>query len=126
MVDDEVDTTILKVPPLIIQPYVENAIWHGLMHKKEKGHLDIQLYQREETLFCKIRDDGIGRKKSAELRTKSSMASKSMGMRITADRIRMLQQQNKKDTAILINDLESTNGNAGGTEVLIKIPLRYD
>jgi len=125
-VDDEVDTTILKVPPLIIQPYAENAIWHGLMHKKEKGHLEIELYQREEILFCKITDDGIGRKKAAELKSKSSLTHKSMGMRITADRIQMLQQQNQKNGSISINDLVFPNGNPGGTEVLIKIPLCYD
>ena len=125
-VDDEVDTTMLKVPPLIIQPYVENAIWHGLMHKKEKGQLKIELYQQEEILFCKIADNGIGRKKAADLKSKSASIHKSMGMRITADRIRMLQQQNQKNTSISINDLVYPNGNPGGTEVLIKIPLCYD
>src|SRR6266542_35521 len=104
-VDDEVDTTMLKVPPLIIQPYVENAIWHGLMHKKEKRHLDIQLFLEKEVLFCKITDDGIGRKKAAELKSKSASTHKSMGMRITGDRIAMLQQQKQNGTSISITDL---------------------
>ena len=94
-IDDEVDTGVLKVPPLIIQPYAENAIWHGLMHKKEKGHLDIEVYTENEMLFYRITDDGIGRKKAAELKSKSASAHKSMGMRITKDRLAMLQQQNK-------------------------------
>ena len=71
-VDDDLDTDIIKVPPLIIQPYTENAIWHGLMHKDEKGHLEIKLFQQEDVLFCKITDDGIGRKKAAELKSKSA------------------------------------------------------
>ncbi|MBA2498925.1 MAG: histidine kinase, partial [Chitinophagaceae bacterium] len=54
----DIETEMLKVPPLIIQPYVENAIWHGLMHKDEKGHLDIEVSQRNELLFFKITDDG--------------------------------------------------------------------
>ena len=83
---------MVKVPPLIIQPYAENAIWHGLMHKKEKGHLEIELFLKEKSLFCKITDDGIGRKKAAELKSKSALTHKSMGMRITADRIAILQQ----------------------------------
>src|ERR671913_362244 len=58
----DLDLFALKVPPLIIQPYAENAIWHGLSHKEEKGHLEIELFQQEEILFCKITDDGIGRK----------------------------------------------------------------
>jgi hypothetical protein len=124
-VDDDVDTTMLKVPPLIIQPYVENAIWHGLMHKKEKGHLEIELYLNEEILICKITDDGIGRKKAAELKSKSASLNKSMGMRITADRIAMMQQQNQSGTSIKVKDVLA-DGNPGGTEVLIKIPVSYD
>jgi LytS/YehU family sensor histidine kinase len=125
-VNDDVDTTMLKVPPLIIQPYAENAIWHGLMHKKEKGHLEIKIYHQNETLFCKIIDDGIGRKKAAELKSKSASTHKSMGMQITADRIAMLQKANASSTQIKITDLVLPDGSAGGTEVLLKIPLFYD
>ena len=121
-VDDEVDTAVLKVPPLIIQPYAENAIWHGLMHKKERGHLEIQLYRSENVLYCKIIDDGIGRQKAAELKNKSKSENKSMGMRITANRIARLQK-NQNEVSILISDLILPDGNAGGTEVLLKIPV---
>ena len=121
--DDLVDTTVIKVPPLIIQPYVENAIWHGLMHKKESGNLNIELYEKDELLFCRIADDGIGRKKAAELKSKSALSYKSMGMNITADRIAMLQQQEHLGTHIVINDLVLADGSAGGTEVIIKIPI---
>ena len=124
-VHNEVDTTMVKVPPLIIQPYVENAIWHGLMHKKEKGHLDIELYLKENLLICKITDDGIGRKRAAELKSKSSLTYKSMGMRITADRIALLQQQEQNNAFISVNDLLFPDGRPAGTEVLIKIPLDY-
>ncbi len=123
-VDDNTGTTMLKVPPLIIQPYTENAIWHGLMPKKEKGHLTVEVYTENETLFYKITDDGIGRKESAALKSKSASTQKSMGMRITADRIAMLRQQNK--TSITITDLVLSDGNPAGTEVLIKIPVSYD
>ncbi|MFN2440544.1 MAG: histidine kinase, partial [Chitinophagaceae bacterium] len=122
-VDDELDVEVIKVPPLIIQPYAENAIWHGLMHKKEKGHLEIELYQEEELLCFKITDDGIGRKKAAELKSKSASTHKSMGMRITADRIAILQQKKQLDATIVITDLTLPDGSAGGTEVLLKIPV---
>jgi tetratricopeptide (TPR) repeat protein len=120
----EVDTGVLKVPPLIIQPYAENAIWHGLMHKKEKGHLDIEVYTENEMLFYRITDDGIGRQKAAELKSKSASAHKSMGMRITKDRLAMLQQQNK--TSVTITDLVLSDNRPGGTEVLIEMPVVYD
>ena len=65
--EDDLDTTGIKLPPLIIQPYVENAIWHGLMHKKEKGYLEIKLYVEGNILFCKITDDGIGEKSGRQI-----------------------------------------------------------
>ena len=128
--DDLVDTSMIKVPPLIIQPYVENAIWHGLMHlpdrqagKKESGHLEVELYAKDKLLFCRIADDGIGRKKAAELKSKSALTYKSMGMSITADRIAMLQREDQLGTHIVINDLVLSDGSSGGTEVIIKIPF---
>jgi LytS/YehU family sensor histidine kinase len=126
IVDDELDADIIKVPPLIIQPYVENAIWHGLMHKEEKGHLEIELFQEEYSLCCRITDDGIGRNKAAELKSKSASTHKSVGMKITASRIEMLQQKKQLDAHIKITDLILPDGTAGGTEVLLKIPVCYD
>lgn len=125
-VDKELDTLIIKLPPLIIQPYVENAIWHGLMHKEDKGHLQIKLYEEANILCCIITDDGIGRKKAAELKSKSASRHKPMGMQITANRIAMLQQYEKVDTRIVINDLVLPDGTAGGTEIILKIPVCYD
>ena len=122
-VDEDLDVDIIKVPPLIIQPYAENAIWHGLMHKEEKGHLEIELFQSEEVLCCKITDDGVGGQRAAELKSKSASTHKSMGMRITADRIAMLQQKKQIDTTIKITDLVLPDGSAAGTEVLLKIPV---
>ena len=124
---NDLDIEVLKVPPLIIQPYAENAIWHGLMNKEEKGHLGIEIYlQDDNILCCKITDDGIGRKKAAELKSKSGSTHKSMGMRITADRIAMLQQNKQSEATIKITDLTLPDGSAGGTEVLLKIPVLYD
>ena len=96
------------------------------MQKKEKGHLDIEIYEEGKILFCKIRDDGIGRERAAELKSKSSLPYKSMGMRITADRLAMMQQHEKIETSIFVKDLVFPDGNPAGTEVLIKLPLHYD
>jgi LytS/YehU family sensor histidine kinase len=125
-IDDGLDVSGLKVPPLIIQPYAENAIWHGLMHKDEKGHLQIELYEEEDLLCCKIPDDGVGRKKAVELKSKSASTHKSMGMQITANRIAMLQKETGINTQIKITDLVLPDGNAAGTEVIIKMPVIYD
>ena len=125
-VPQDLDISALKVPPLIIQPYAENAIWHGLMQKEEKGQLDIEIYQETNHLFFKITDDGIGRRQAAARTDRSAIRHKPMGMRITADRIAMMQEPGSKDPAISINDLKDPAGKDAGTEVVIKLPVIYD
>ncbi len=123
-VSDTIDISAARVPPLVIQPYAENAIWHGLMHKADKGHLQIDLFEEGNLLCFKITDDGIGRKKASELKSKSASAHKSMGMRITADRIAILHnKQDGNTTNVIIRDILLSDGTPGGTEVCLKIPL---
>jgi len=121
--EDDFDASVLKVPPLIIQPYVENAIWHGLMHKEEKGELVIAISQDDAWLYITITDDGIGRKKASELASKSATKHKSMGLKITAHRIAMMQTLSSNQSIITINDLVGPDGSAAGTEVIIKMPI---
>jgi len=94
-----------------------------LMHKNEKGQLDIEVSQEDNYLFLKITDDGIGRKQAAALASKSATKHKSMGLRITADRIAMLQSSNGIESPVTINDLVNADGCALGTEVIIKMPV---
>jgi LytS/YehU family sensor histidine kinase len=122
----DLDIDVLKVPPLIIQPYAENAIWHGLMHKESKGHLDVEVTEENDHLYLRIADDGIGRKAAVELASKSATKHKSMGLKITADRITMLQSSNGNESAVKFNDLMNPDGTAAGTEVVIKMPLIYE
>ncbi|HET7000225.1 MAG TPA: histidine kinase, partial [Puia sp.] len=125
-VPKDLDIEMLKVPPLIIQPYVENAIWHGLMHKEDKGQLDIEVWQEGDWIYLKVTDNGIGRRKASELESKSATKHKSMGLRITASRIAMMQQPNGDESPVKVNDLVESDGTAAGTEVVIRIPLLYD
>jgi ligand-binding sensor domain-containing protein len=125
-VPKDLDVSALHVPPLILQPFVENAIWHGLMHKEEKGQLDIEISEEDKHLYFKITDNGIGRKKASELASKSATKHKSMGLRITAHRITMLQNAETLESPVTINDLVNADGSAAGTEVVIKMPLIYD
>jgi ligand-binding sensor domain-containing protein len=113
----------LEVPPLIIQPYVENAIWHGLMHKQDQGHLEIELGRENGTLYCQITDDGVGRKRAAELKSKSASKNKSLGMQITAHRLELINTLSDKATTVDVIDLVDTSGEACGTRVVLKIPV---
>ena len=125
-VPKDMDISALQVPPLILQPYVENAIWHGLMHKEEKGQLDVNVSEENGHLYFKITDNGIGREKAAVMASKSATKHKSMGLRITANRIAILQNSETLISPVTINDLVNADGSAAGTEVVIKMPVIYD
>jgi ligand-binding sensor domain-containing protein/two-component sensor histidine kinase len=122
----DLDIEVLQVPPLILQPYVENAIWHGLMHKEEKGHLDIDISEKDDQIFLKIKDNGVGREKAKAMASKSATKHKSMGLRITENRIAILQKNASQESPITIHDLVNDDGIGAGTEVVIKMPLIYD
>jgi ligand-binding sensor domain-containing protein/anti-sigma regulatory factor (Ser/Thr protein kinase) len=114
------DAASVFIPPLLLQPFAENAIWHGLMHKAGKGHLEIAFALDDNTLNCFIMDDGVGRKNAEALKSKSAESQKSMGMQITAQRIALLNR-NMKQTFFEIEDLFNKNGEATGTKVTLKI-----
>lgn len=119
-IDSQIDTNYLKVPALLLQPYVENAIWHGLMHKEEKGNLKIEVKMgTPQEVLCIIEDNGIGRQKAAELPSQMGRAHKSLGLQINADRLKVLQQLNELEVSVEIIDLK----NPVGTQVVVHFPL---
>ena len=110
-----------SIPPLLLQPYVENAIWHGLMSKKEKGELCVSIIIKKNKLVISIRDNGIGRSASALLKSPYDSKKKSLGMRLTRERLNLINKIYKSDTNVEIIDHEE-NGVPMGTEVIISIP----
>ncbi len=117
------DVTSIKVPPLILQPFVENAIHHGLMPKEGPGHLSIIINELEDRLELKIKDDGIGRHTSLLLQATDSHKHKSLGMKVTSERIGFLNQRHTEHSSIDIMDLTNAEGKASGTEITIHIPV---
>lgn len=115
------DTQYIEVPPMIIQPYVENAIWHGLMHKEEGGKLDIDIKEENEILIVKVKDNGVGRAKAAELKNKSA-TNKSFAMNITKERLELMNEKYGTNASVTVKDLYQ-NGLPCGTEVTLKIPV---
>lgn len=121
--DDNLDSDAILIPPMLIQPFVENAIWHGLLHKTTMGKVTIDIYEEANYLCCRVTDDGIGRKKAAAYKSKSAYNQKSFGMRITSERLNLLQEQKKEKITLQVTDLEDAAGEALGTEVFIRLPL---
>jgi len=111
------------IPPHILQPYVENSIWHGLLHKEEIGMITIDIEQEENYYVFKVGDNGVGRKKAMLYKTKTATKQKSHGMKITKDRIQLINQLNGKGGTVKIIDKEDENGNSLGTVVVVRIPI---
>ncbi|HEX7846504.1 MAG TPA: histidine kinase [Chitinophagaceae bacterium] len=123
-IDDTINPDSIELPPLIIQPYVENAIWHGLLHKETGGNLSVHISMNgDNMLVCQIEDDGVGREKEMELKSKSATTRKSLGMKLTEDRISLLNKHAELNASVDIIDLHNGNGEAKGTKVILKIPI---
>ena len=113
------------IPPMIIQPFVENAIKHGLLKLETKGHLTLQVRKLNEFQFqFIIEDNGIGRQKANELKKKEGKGHHSKGMEITNTRIRLLNENGLSGKFRIVTiDLTDTNGNPAGTRVEVTLPL---
>ncbi|HRX93151.1 MAG TPA: histidine kinase, partial [Chitinophagaceae bacterium] len=119
-VSDDIDVNTEVIPPMLIQPYVENAIWHGLMHKKEGsvGKVKINISQKNNQLVCAVEDNGIGREKAEQIKaSKPGNHKPSMGMQITKDRIDLINQLYNTNTSVEIVDMKDEAGNPTGTKV---------
>ncbi len=121
-VDQEIDTYGVRIPPLLLQPFVENAIWHGLLHKPDGGRVDIDVSEfADQRLQITVTDDGVGRTKAAEYKSESSVQYKSYGTEVTAERIALLNQLHKTHIRTTTVDMVSPAGQALGTKVIIDI-----
>jgi tetratricopeptide (TPR) repeat protein len=118
---NEIDVENVFVPPLILQPFCENALWHGLMHKDGPGHLTIDLSMQDNILQCAISDNGIGREKAAEMKSKAAEREKSLGLQITTQRLALLNQNKNVQTSYSIEDVLDKNRNIAGTKVILNI-----
>lgn len=118
-IDEEISLDTIEVPPMLIQPYIENAIWHGLRYKEDKGNLIVSLKLTGEVLIIEIIDDGIGRKKSKELKTTHQKKHLSTGLKNIEERIHITNQLYQKNYTISVNDVD---GDGTGTHVKLMLP----
>ena len=119
IVDEAIEQSQFLIPPMLLQPYVENAVWHGLRYKKEKGFLKVQLLKNgKETIRIEISDNGIGREKSKELKTDYQKKQRSKGMQNIKQRIAILNEMYKDKVDVFIEDLY---GDKTGTKVILTL-----
>jgi len=123
IVDDNIKRDRILIPPMLIQPYVENAIWHGLMPLEDKkGKLMIRIKYKDEHIQVQVEDNGIGRVASGNQKSVHVLKKKSLGMDITKDRIKTINQLYGSEATAVIQDLYE-GSDAAGTLVMLHIPI---
>lgn len=122
-IEAHINPSDILLPSMMVQPYVENAILHGLMHKEGDRRLSIQFKQANKMLICIVEDNGIGRQQSAEINMKRRVKHKSHGMKLTRDRLEIISRDHKQKPDLRITDLFDGEGRPSGTRVVITIPV---
>ena len=123
-IGEEVDIYRCVIPPMILQPYLENAIRHGIGLRPDKsGRISVRMSYGEGALICVVEDNGIGRKQAAKFKSVNAINYQSFGMRLVERRLAMLNQDGKGGVVITIDDLEDGSGRALGTRITLQFPL---
>jgi tetratricopeptide (TPR) repeat protein len=118
-IDERLDIPSFQIPPMLLQPYIENAIWHGLRYKEAKGMLEVNVASKgDDILEISISDDGIGRKKSAELKTQHQKRNRSKGMGNIEQRVAILNEMQKNKVSVEISNLTDSGT---GTKVIFTL-----
>lgn len=126
-VDEKIDQEYTFIPPMLIQPFIENAIIHGIAGKTGRGKIKVELKPEGKLMQCTIEDNGIGRKKAMEIKRKSdSKKHRSLGMKVTQERLDILNEKTEEDVSVKIIDLKDESGNPGGTKVELRIPFENE
>ncbi|HSG68755.1 MAG TPA: histidine kinase [Bacteroidales bacterium] len=122
-IDEDIDTYMYKIPTMLIQPFVENSIGHGLMHKNGTGNILVRMKLGKDCINCSIEDNGIGRQKAMEIKNNKNENHVSLGTSITESRLKLVNSLYGKNMKVTYTDLHDKDGNASGTRVEICIPI---
>lgn len=123
IIDDELEPDYHRIPPTLLQPMIENAIWHGVMNRESGGKISISFSIEGDIILCKVTDNGIGRERAGELSDLNPKEHKSKGLKITRERLELLNEGQKKKMSLSVADLKDAQGNAIGTEVTLRVPF---
>jgi len=122
-IDPAVDAEYTEIPVMLIQPFVENAVEHGIKPKSAAGHINLICERKNHSVLIKIIDNGIGREKSEMLRLKFQKDHKPLATDVTIERIKMLNKRHKQKIKLNIIDLKDEHCEACGTKVIFELPV---
>ena len=124
-IEENLDLNSIYIPPLILQPFLENAIWHGLSSKKGKKNININIQKNNDFYIqITIEDNGIGRKAAEKIKQQKSIHRNSVGIALTNERLNNFASKFKHKFSLFFNDLENQNNEAIGTRVTLNIPTQ--
>jgi LytS/YehU family sensor histidine kinase len=124
-VNESINQGSVLVPPLLVQPFIENAIWHGLLHKENGGgELALRYWKNGERLYVSVEDNGIGRAASNELRSGRVLTQEKKGLRLTDERIRIMNEMFGAGIHYTISDLVDDAGHSAGTRVELYMTIK--
>ena len=121
-IEDSIDVKSIMVPALILQPFIENAIWHGLMPKEEGGTIQVIIAKKENQIACIVEDDGIGRKLSSQNKSNVSTTHQSKGLKLTQTRLELNNALTQRNAVVEISDKTTEGGQPAGTKVTLVFP----
>lgn len=122
IVDPDINPELDKIAPMMIQPFVENAIIHGVAHRPEGGKITVQFKKTRGMMQCTVEDNGIGRAAAEKLNSQQSEYHKSVALQVTRERLSLLS--GGQQSSLQISDIKDDTGNIEGTKVLIRLPYR--
>jgi sensor histidine kinase YesM len=122
--ENTIEPETIYIPPMLLQPFCENAIWHGLMHKEGQGKLEVMLSLQNGQLQCIIADNGVGREKAAEIKNRSNGKQKSFGLKITTDRLALFNNEKLVNSFYKTEDVLDPTGKIAGTKVVLNVKYK--
>ena len=123
IVDKGIDRENIHIPSMLVQPFAENAILHGILHKRAEGFVSISFILHKGWLEIIIEDNGVGREKAKEFKKQNHTAHQSIGMEITMKRLMALRKNENTPAGINIIDKKNEEGEATGTKVIVSVPI---
>jgi tetratricopeptide (TPR) repeat protein len=123
-VDESIDQESISIPPMLAQPFIENAIEHGIKPLEHDGKILVHLFEKDQLLKLVIEDNGVGRKRSEERMKTGTDGHQSMATKLTEERIATFNRRRKNKISMFIDDLKNEHGDPLGTKVIFTFRLR--
>lgn len=125
LVSPDLDANLAYIPAFLVQPFVENSIWHGIMYLEGQGRITVRFNRKGDQIECIIDDNGIGRERSAAIKNESGRDRASLGIQLVESRLKLLSKVYNIEMKVVFVDLYDEKGVSGGTQVIINLPLIY-